>query len=118
MHSDLTRDAGHHLPDLARLALDRVAEDERAIAGFGRDLRCGLERRLGRGDDAGFHPSESRIAGLGRLGLGVLKQRHDRWGRCDAVALEDRPGVGERGRDQAWSDRRRSPTDRRPARRR
>ena len=98
MHSDLTRDAGHHLPDLARLAFDRVAEDEGAIAGPLRDLRCGLERRLRSGDDAGLGASESRVTGFRSLGLGVLKPRHDRWRRGDAVALDDRPGVGERGR--------------------
>ena len=32
---DLARDSGHHFPDFLRLALERVAEDERAIAGPG-----------------------------------------------------------------------------------
>ena len=34
----LPRDPGHHARDLARLALDRVAEDERRDAGAARDL--------------------------------------------------------------------------------
>ena len=33
MDGDLACDSGHHFPDFLRLALERVAEDERAIAG-------------------------------------------------------------------------------------
>ena len=67
MDGDLARDSGHHFPDLRRLALDRVAEDERAIAGPARHLGRGLERGLRSGDDARFAAGEGRIAGLGSL---------------------------------------------------
>jgi hypothetical protein len=43
VHCDLTRNSAHYFPDLARLALDRVAENECAIAGSVRYLGCGLE---------------------------------------------------------------------------
>ena len=43
MDGDLSRDSCDHFPNLARFALDRIAEDERAIAGPARELSRNLE---------------------------------------------------------------------------
>ena len=67
MKRDLLRDAGHHLPDFARLTLDRVAEDRRRVARFARHGRGGFERHLRRGDHARFRAREARIAGFHRF---------------------------------------------------
>ena len=75
VHRDLTRDSSHHFPDLLRLALERVAENDWAIAGATRQLRRGLERSLRSGNDARLAASEGRVAGLRRLRLAVLKER-------------------------------------------
>ena len=114
---DLARDSGHHFPDFLRLALERVAEDERAIAGFRGQIRRGHERGLRSGDDAGFAAGEGRIAGLGRLGLRCRREapapREARRCHSAATRLWRRRASSRR----ASSDRRRSPMDRRPARR-
>ena len=110
VHGDLARDSGHHFPDLPCLALERVAEDEWAIAGPTRQLRRGLERSLRCGDDARFAPREGRVAGLRRLGLAVLEERLHRGRRDDAVALQHGFGVSERrhvGRRRTGGDHRR-----------
>ena len=94
---DRERDAGHDLADLARLALERVAEDERRRRRPRAPPRprpratiCGVAIMTSR------PRGEPRVAGLRRLVRGALEMRAaTAGGGVDAVALEDGAGVGE-----------------------
>jgi hypothetical protein len=94
----LPRDAGHDPGDLARLALDRIAQDHRRDAGVQRRLRRGLQGVLRSSDQPELRSGQARVA---RLGCLVQRRgqvpRHGR-GRRDAVLLQDRAGLGEAGR--------------------
>jgi hypothetical protein len=96
MHRDLAGDSRHHFPALARLALDRVAQDERAIAGLACERGGSLERSLRSRDDARFAASEGRAAWFGSLGPAVLEQRPHRRRRNDAIAAQHGLRVRER----------------------
>ena len=108
-----------HLADLARLALDRVAEDDRRDAGARATSAAASSASLRRGDHA--HLAAGRDAGRPAWASrprGSQVRRTTRGGIVDAVA-----GRGRRARRRTWSDRarsgrRRSPPDRRRARRR
>ena len=95
LDGDGKRGGGDVLGDLARLALDGVALDQRLVS---RLLGGEARRREGhfrrRGDDRGG-VIEARVAGLGGLLGGALEVRSDRRRRLDAVFIEDRGGVGE-----------------------
>ena len=82
MTDDLAGDSAHDAADFRGFAFDRIAEDERSIAGLPGDARRGFERGLGRGDDAIRRAREGRIARLRRLGVWVVEQCLHRW---DAV---------------------------------
>ena len=94
----LERAAGHVAGHLARLALDRVAQDERLDAGVPGARRRRLEGVPGPRDQHRLGAGEARIAGLGRLLGARLEVGAHRRRRYDFVARQDRAGVGEAGR--------------------
>ena len=59
-----SRDARHNGSDLARLALERVAEDERRQAFAARDFGRRVERQARRGDDANVSLDFTRLRRL------------------------------------------------------
>ena len=83
------------LPDLARLALDRVAEDERRDARVTRHGGGGLERHLRRRDHDRSRARQPRSPGLGRLILGALEMRSAAGGSVMPYRASDRAGIGE-----------------------
>ena len=107
---DRPRDAGHDLADFGRLALQRVAEDQRGHPRLPRHGGGGLQRQLRRGDHDGLDAGKPRIAGLRRLVAGSGQMGAHRGRRLDAVAGEDRRGLGEGrriGDGRSGGDRRR-----------
>ena len=96
----LQRDPGHDPADLARLALERVAQDQRRVARLPRDLGRGLQARLGAGDHDGLVAGQPRVAGLGRLLRGAL-----RGGRGRPAAARCGSGPGCRARPRRWRGR-------------
>ena len=92
------RDAGHDTAEFARLALQRVAEDERRHVRRTGDGGRRFEAGERRGDDDGAGMAQPFVAGLGGLVLRLGQPRGDRIGRRDGVAGEDGAGVGEGGR--------------------
>ena len=74
-----TRDAGHDLADFARLAFDRVAEDQRGHPGCTRHGRGRLQRSCGAAIMMVATP-----ASRGSPGFGVSSRAAARWARTDA----------------------------------
>ena len=92
----LAGNPGVHEGRLARLALDRVAENERLEAGLARHPRRRLERPLGIRDDLHGAAGKARIARLRGLRLPPLPPRRDGVGNRHAVTLGHLAGVRHR----------------------
>ena len=88
-------DPGHDAPDLARLALQRIAENERRDARLARDLRRRFEGQLRSRDRDGPRMDQTRVAGLRRLVGGAREMVDDRSRFGDPVFLQHRDGIGE-----------------------
>ena len=95
---DLQRDAGHRLADVARLALDAVAEDVHRHRRFPRNGRGCLERDLRRRDEADLVARETGIARLDAFAAAASQRVHHVRGEIDLVALDDRERIGARRR--------------------
>ena len=95
VRADAAGDAGQHGADLARLAFQRVAQDQRREAQGARFGGHRLQRHERRGDHAVLAAGEARVAGLGRLLLRLFEMRGDRGGRRDPVMREERARFGE-----------------------
>ena len=68
-------DTGHHLAHLARLALKRVAQQDRRDAFRLRQLGRRLQAKLRRRDQPGLGAGEAGVTGLGGLGRGDCRCR-------------------------------------------
>src|SRR5207237_389824 len=63
----LLGNTGVHQPDVARLAFDRAAEDQRPEPGISRNLRGGFESVLRHCNDTVRHVAKTDVTGLWRL---------------------------------------------------
>src|SRR5205809_701849 len=95
---DLARQRRMDLADLARFALDLVAEDVRIDARRSREPRGRVERLLRRGDEMNLVAGERRIARLRSLERAAFQSRAYMRRDGDRVAVDDGERVGARGR--------------------
>ena len=88
---------GVHAREIARLALQRIAQDDGRVAGLARHIGGGGERHGGRRHDQGLRACEPGVALLRRLVPALLEVADDGGGLVDPVLAEHRKGVGEGG---------------------
>ncbi len=104
---DLQRDPAWTESNLARLALDPVAQDDRGDPAGERGLGGGGERLLRAGDQFEAGAGEDRVAGLRGFLLRGREMGDDGARRLDAVFGEHRARIGKGGRDRGRSGPRR-----------
>jgi hypothetical protein len=91
------RDVRHVAGHLARLSLDRVAQDDRCAGRLSRAQGGCFQGVLRAGDEPGLGTGQTGIARLGRLLRGRFQMGAHRRRRRNAVTLQDRARVGEAG---------------------
>ena len=93
--ADAARDARQHDAHLARLALQRIAQDDRREAPAARHLGHSRQRHHRCGDQAEF--AVGQVCRLRRLVRCLLQPRRHRCGGLDAITGDDGARIGEGG---------------------
>ena len=91
---DLARDRRMDRADLARLALDRIRQDDGLDALPFRFRRSRFQRHGGRGDDVHFVACKARIVELRRVGVGRIEMRHHSLRQLHAIGRDEAQRVG------------------------